>query len=566
MQEFDDKKQDDRLSFLRKREEEDLIKILSDKYGIPYIDLSTVSIEGDALKIISEEKARAAEIAPFQLINKRAFIAVRSPDRNDTKIALAEISSKGYTPNLFITSTASLERVWARYKEVSFASESKSGLLDVSAEFLNEAFEKIKTIPDITNMVNDVLGKTGGHKISVMLEILLAGSVAVGASDIHIEPEDGSVHIRARLDGVLENLLTINYETYKLLSSRIKLLSGLKLNVIASAQDGRFSIKLNEKEIEIRSSVIPGAYGESFVMRVLNPESIAVPFEDLGVNKRLFEIIEKELKRPNGIILTTGPTGSGKTTTLYAFLRKIYSPGSKVITIEDPIEYHLEGITQTQTNEEKGYTFLEGLRSALRQDPDVIMVGEIRDTETAKISINSALTGHLVFSTLHTNTAAGTIPRLIDLGVDAKIISSALNISLAQRLARKLCNYCKKEAPANDEEKRILNTVIERIKSEGKEYALTSIESLLPISNLFQAVGCEKCNNTGFKGRVGIYEAILTDENIEKIINENPTEREIKKASLPQKILDLQQDATIKIIQGITSLDEVGRVVDIEEV
>ena len=424
MQEFDDKKQDDRLSFLRKKEEEDLIKILSDKYGIPYIDLSTVSIEGDALKIISEEKARAAEIAPFQLINKKAFIAVRSPDRNDTKIALEEISSKGYFPTLFITSTASLERVWGRYKEVSFASESKSGLLDVSAEFLNEAFEKIKTIPDITNMVNDVLSKTGGHKISVMLEILLAGSVAVGASDIHIEPEDENVHIRARLDGVLENLLTINYETYKLLSSRIKLLSGLKLNVKASAQDGRFSIKLNEKEIEIRSSVIPGAYGESFVMRVLNPENIAVPFEELGVNKYLFEIIEKELKRPNGIILTTGPTGSGKTTTLYAFLRKIYSPGNKMITIEDPIEYHLEGITQTQTNEEKGYTFLEGLRSALRQDPDVIMVGEIRDTETAKIAINSALTGHLVFSTLHTNNSAGALPRLLDMGAEPFLLAS----------------------------------------------------------------------------------------------------------------------------------------------
>jgi len=566
MQEFDDKKQDDRLSFLRKKEEEDLIKILSDKYGIPYIDLSTVSIEGDALKIISEEKARAAEIAPFQLINKKAFIGVRSPDRNDTKIALEEISSKGYIPTLFITSTASLERVWGRYKEVSFASESKSGLLDVSAEFLNEAFEKIKTIPDITNMVNDVLSKTGGHKISVMLEILLAGSVAVGASDIHIEPEDENVHIRARLDGVLENLLTINYETYKLLSSRIKLLSGLKLNVKASAQDGRFSIKLNEKEIEIRSSVIPGAYGESFVMRVLNPESIAVPFEELGVNKYLFEIIEKELKRPNGIILTTGPTGSGKTTTLYAFLRKIYSPGNKMITIEDPIEYHLEGITQTQTNEEKGYTFLEGLRSALRQDPDVIMVGEIRDTETAKIAINSALTGHLVFSTLHTNTAAGAIPRLIDLGVDAKIISSALNVSLAQRLARKLCSYCKKESPATDDEKRILTTVVERIKEEKKEYALAPIESLLPITNLFQAVGCEKCNNTGFKGRVGIYEAILTDENMEKAITENPTERELKKASLSQRILDLQEDATIKIIQGITSLSEVSRVVDLEEV
>ena len=300
-------------------------------------------------------------------------------------------------------------------------------------------------------------------------------------------------------------------------------------------------------------------------MSVLNPETIAVPFEDLGVNKHLFEIIEKELKRPNGIILTTGPTGSGKTTTLYAFLRKIYSPGSKMITIEDPIEYHLDGITQTQTNDEKGYTFLEGLRSALRQDPDVIMVGEIRDTETAKIAINSALTGHLVFSTLHTNTAAGAIPRLIDLGVDAKIISSALNVSIAQRLARKLCVYCKKEFSATDDEKRILTAVINRIREEKKEYALAPIEPLLPISNLFQAVGCEKCNNTGFKGRIGIYEAILTDEKIEKAIIETPTERGLKKASVPQGILDMRQDGIVKCISGMTSLAEIERAVGLDE-
>jgi type IV pilus assembly protein PilB len=298
------------------------------------------------------------------------------------------------------------------------------------------------------------MGQKQSYKISRLLEIIIAGALALKASDVHIEPEEKFVRIRYRLDGVLTDILHFDKETFRLLLSRIKLLSGMKLN-LTGAQDGRYSIILENTEIEIRTSILPSAYDESIVMRVLNPTSISVPLESLGIPRKLLSVLLKEIDKPEGMILTTGPTGSGKTTTLYAFLRKVYTPEIKVITIENPIEYHLEGIVQTQVNTDKGYTFLEGLRSALRQDPDIIMVGEIRDRETAEIAVNSALTGHLVFSTLHTNNAAGTFPRLIDLGVNPKVITSALSVSMAQRLVRKLCPECMKKIKLKVEIKKL---------------------------------------------------------------------------------------------------------------
>jgi type II secretory ATPase GspE/PulE/Tfp pilus assembly ATPase PilB-like protein len=257
------------------------------------------------------------------------------------------------------------------------------------------------------------------------------------------------------------------------------------------------------------------------------------------------------------MILNTGPTGSGKTTTLYAFLKKVHTTEVKIITIENPIEYHLPGIVQTQTDEKKNYGFSEGLRSALRQDPDIIMVGEIRDKETAEIAINSALTGHLVFSTLHTNNAAGTFPRLIDLGVNSKILSSAINLAMAQRLVRKLCSVCKKEIAIDEVARKtikgVLDTITDKTYTEG-----------ISLEKMWTGVGCDKCNFTGFKGRIGIYEAIQMSEAIEKVITENPSEREINKAALPQNILNLTQDGILKVLQGVTTLEELERVVNVE--
>ncbi len=338
----------------------------------------------------------------------------------------------------------------------------------------------------------------------------------------------------------------------------------MKLTITSTAQDGRFTIFYKKQEMEVRVAVAPGAYNESIVMRILDPKSIQVKLEDMGIDPFLFSVIEAEIKKPNGMILVTGPTGSGKTTTLYAFLNKIYSTEIKIITIEDPIEYHLKGITQTQTDSEKGYTFLEGLRSALRQDPDVVMVGEIRDAETAKIAVESALTGHLVFSTLHTNNAAGVIPRLIDLEVNPKILVSALSLSIAQRLVRKLCQVCKKEKVPTEAETKTLKLVMDSIKDEGKNLKNYNIDPDAPVK-MFTAVGCEKCNMTGYKGRMGIFEAIKTDEAIEKIMPLNPSEREIKKVARAQGILSMRQDGVVKIINGITSMEEVQSVVDLNE-
>jgi type II secretory ATPase GspE/PulE/Tfp pilus assembly ATPase PilB-like protein len=384
----------------------------------------------------------------------------------------------------------------------------------------------------------------------------VAGALAVEASDVHLEPEEAYIRLRYRLDGVLTDVIRFDLETYGLLLSRIKLIAGMKLNIKKDSQDGRFSIRLPIGDIEVRVSILPGAYNESIVMRLLNPKSISVPLEELGIHPKLLSILNKEIERPDGMILTTGPTGSGKTTTLYAFLKKVHNTEVKIITIEDPIEYHLPGIVQTQVND-KGYTFLEGLRAAVRQDPDIIMVGEIRDNETAEIAVNSALTGHLVFSTLHTNDAAGTFPRLSELGVNSGTLPSALRISMAQRLLRRLCPYCKKE------------TVVEGEAHKSIEETLAKVEdkSLIPSdkTKMWVAVGCDKCNKTGYKGRIGVYEAILMNQKVEQAVQAGATDREIWAAAEGQGILTMKQDGIIKILNGVTTLEELDRVISLRD-
>lgn len=553
---FDEDKQKKKIDELRKKEEEDLAQILASKYGIPYLDLTVTPINIDALRIISEIESREGQLAVFNEINKIASIGVLSPNNPKTKEFLEKIKLKGYTPELYMVSHASLNKVWDRYKDLSYSFETKSGALDISNDQINEFLSQVNTIADVQNLIGEVLHMKKSYRISRILEIILAGAISVNASDIHLEPEEDYVRLRYRLDGILTDILEFDLNTYRLLLSRIKLISNLKINVKGS-QDGRFSIKIKDTEIEIRTSSIPGAYNESVVMRVLNPNCISVELENLGIHPRLLQIIMKEIRRPNGMILNTGPTGSGKTTTLYAFLKKVHTTEVKIITIENPIEYHLPGIVQTQTDESKNYNFSEGLRSALRQDPDVIMVGEIRDGETAEIAINSALTGHLVFSTLHTNNAAGTFPRLIDLEVNPKIISSAVNMAMAQRLVRKLCPHCKKESVLEEREKVIVDSILGTFKDK------TYLEGL-DVNKKWEKVGCEKCNFTGFKGRIGLYEAILMDEKIEEAVKENPSEREIKKASMDQNIPTLSQDGVLKVLSGVTTIEEIERVLDLE--
>ena len=330
----------------------------------------------------------------------------------------------------------------------------------------------------------------------------------------------------------------------------------MKLNVKDQAQDGRFSIKIQETEIEIRSSILPGAYSESIVMRLLNPDQIAVDLRELGIEPELQELFNTQLSKPDGLILNTGPTGSGKTTTLYAFLKQTLTPGIKIITIEDPIEYHLHGIVQTQVEHEKGYDFANGLRSALRQDPDIIMVGEIRDIETAETAIHASLTGHLVFSTLHTNTAAGAFTRLIDLGVNPKVLTSAIRLAIAQRLVRKLCPDCKKPAQLDSKKLELAQAIYNGIDKPKVEWN--------PNAFFQPGEGCSTCNGLKYKGRVALFEAVMSDKAIEDVLQMNPSEREIKEAARTQGILDMSQDGIVKALKGITDIGELERVINLE--
>lgn len=561
---FDEEKQNKQLSDLKREEEEELVSMLAEtKYGLPYADLYKIGVDNEALRAIKEEEARNLKIAPFKLVGKNLYVALRSPTDDLKNYVIDQLVRKNLTPVFYMTSMGSIEKVWDRYKELSLAEGSKIGGLDISAEILEQTEKEITKMQDVkTSIQNELLSKRT-HKITRLLEIILAGAIAIKASDIHIEPEETQTRLRFRLDGVLQDIDHLSNEVYHLINNRIKLLSGMKITQIG-AQDGRFSIGEGAMELSIRTSLIPGAHGETIVMRILDPRSIQVQIEDMGMEKRLYQIIIDEIAKPNGLILLTGPTGSGKTTTLYAFLKKIYSTEINIITIEDPIEYRLDGITQTQTNDEKDYGFLEGLRAALRQDPDVIMVGEIRDSETAKIAVQSALTGHLVFSTLHTNNAAGVIPRLTDLEVNPKIMVSALSLSIAQRLVRRLCKTCKSEKEIEERELETIKNILNSITEENKSLEEYGLHKDMEIK-LYKPTGCEECNMTGYKGRIGIFEAVRTDEAIERIIPNNPSERDIKKIAKTQGTLSMRQDGIVKILNGMTSYEEVMSVVDLNE-
>lgn len=558
---FNDSK-DKRLDELHSQEAEALAQMLSSKYDLPYIDLSKFPINTDALKILSEEEARRSNLAAFKINGKNLFLVTMSPAKAETKATLEGLRDKNYQLHVYLGSEASLERAWERYPEISRSRRTEAGVIDISDEAIAEFTKQISDIDSLNQAFSaEGVAALSAGGVSNLLEVLLAGAIVTNASDIHIEPEIERVRLRFRLDGVLHDISFLEQRLYRQMVSRIKLISGLKLNVQKSAQDGRLSIRLEDNDIEIRTSILPGAYGESIVLRILNPKAIAVTFETLGIEPALFEIVKKQITKPNGAIFLTGPTGSGKTTTLYSFLRYISTGENKTITIEDPIEYHLQGISQTQVNPDKNYTFLTGLRSALRQDPDIIMVGEIRDKETAKIAINASLTGHLVFSTLHTNNAAGTIPRLIDLDVNPKIIDSALNLAMAQRLLRNLCPVCRQADVPDAEEQKLINGVIASIQEKRSD--LTPAQT----TKIWRAAkgGCPACNHTGYRGRQGIFEAVLIDEHVAPLLLTNPSEREIKIAAKNQRILDMRQDGMLKVLAGETALEELARVVDIHE-
>ena len=559
---FNDDKAQQKIKEEALRGEEQLVEAMASRnFGLPYVNLAGIPIEADALKIVPEDLARQAGIAPFKAGGKHVHIAIRTPENKKFIEVKEGLVKKGFVPHFYLVSQASLNKVYERYTEISNAMVSKEAGIDISGETLARLGEKIKTMSDVSLAIKDVVKLNDLHSTSRLLEIIMAGAIVIGASDIHIEPEESFIRLRYRLDGVLEEIAQINSPKYHLLNSRIKLLSGMKLTQTNTAQDGRFSIFYKDEEIGIRTSTVPGAYGEGIVMRLLDPKTTQVKFEDLGIQPQLFELLEKEIRKPHGLILITGPTGSGKTTTLYSFLRRVYSPEIKIITVEDPIEYHLPGITQTQADEQK-YAFADAVRAAVRQDPEICMVGEIRDKETAGVAINFALTGHMVFSTLHTNSAAGVIPRLIDLGANPKILVSALSVSMAQRLVRKLCGHCKQKTGLSPNAQKQIEKVINYAEGLGKNMQSYGIPITGPFE-VYEAVGCEKCNFTGYKGRIGVFEAILTTNELADIIPNSPSEHEIEQIANKQKILNMREDGVVKILKGITSVEEVEGAVDL---
>lgn len=427
-------------------------------------------------------------------------------------------------------------------------SQKITGEVKISSAILTIT-QKVKNVSDFKKEIEKFLTKS----VSELSEVILGGAINLGASDIHLEPEEEKAKLRVRLDGILQDVMFFDKKIYQALLSRTKLLSGLKLNITDRPQDGRFSILIAELAIEIRASVLPAEYGEAIVLRILNPKSL-IGIEALGLRKDLLEIFKREIKKPNGMIIVTGPTGSGKTTTLYAFLKRISKPEIKVITIEDPIEYHLEGVSQTQVNPKKGYDFASGLKSIMRQDPDVVLVGEVRDLETASIALQAALTGHLVLTTLHTNDAAGTIARLQALGEKPVNIAPALNLAIAQRLVRKVCQKCVKLEKISEE---VLKKIKKELAKLPKETLLQKIERGIKVP---RAKGCQDCNFTGYRGRTGIYESFLVDSEMEKFILQSPSISALGKLAIKKGMICMHQDGLMKVLEGLTTIEEVERV------
>jgi len=530
-----------------RKEEEKRTGILANQAKIPYIDLRFRPIDPDALALIPEEKARTASVIAFALHAKTVKIAAASLKNPATVEALDELKREGYQIEPSLASLSGINEALEHYKFAPPPGRKITGEIAISAETISAIANKINVFQDVKKNISQYL-----EDATQTLSFLLAAALKVGASDIHLEPAADFLQIRFRLDGVLQDITSIEIKKYRVIRDRIKLISGMKINLTNVAQDGRFSIKKAGEEIEIRVSDIPGQYGEIFVLRLLDPKMIRVKLEDLGWRGDDLEIVKRQLNRPNGMILNTGPTGSGKTTTLYAFLQKLNEPGIKIITIEDPIEYHLEGIQQTQVNPKAGYTFANGLRSILRQDPDVILVGEIRDYDTAEIALNSALTGHLVFSTLHTNDAPGAIPRLVDMKVNQKLIPPALNLVIAQRLVRKICSCAEKYEPSKEIQAKItkcMQSLPARVKKPGLQKII-----------LMKPKGCQKCNMLGYKGRIGVFELFEITDEVAKVISETPNVSAIGEMALKSGMVTMLQDGILKMLGGITSLEEIERV------
>lgn len=534
----------------RKQEEKETQK-LAEKLSLPYLNLNNYQPEPGVVNIIPKELVKSGNIFTFKKNQQNVYLAISDPTNPHTLEALKKLQTLDrYNFIPVLVSKSTMEYLITVYDIFAPKERPQNEEINITEDAQKQSIEVFKS----WQAGNVKLEETA---MTDLFSTILANATYTEASDIHIEPTKEVVHLRFRLDGMLQDVANLPISTLPNLISRIKLLSELKLNLTDSAQDGRFSLRAGKIAYDMRISILPTAYGESAVMRLLPQEGKFITLEELGLTGHYAKIVESIIREPNGLILNTGPTGSGKTTTLYAILNKINSPDKKIITLEDPVEYHLAGITQSQVNPEENYTFATGLRAILRQDPDVILVGEIRDGETANIAINASLTGHLVLSTLHTNDAAGAIPRLADLGLKPDYFIEAILAIIAQRLIRKLCPNCSEEYKPTELELSVIKTELDSLPTQITKPELPTV---LKKSNPDKSKSCEFCHSTGYKGRIGIFEILEPKENIVKAVLAGTTIGEIKKMAMANGMMTLKQDGILKVIAGLTTFDEVIRV------
>jgi len=508
--------------------DKDIIRIQATALGIPYIDLSDYVIDVNLIKLIPKEIAKKFKAVPLFKIGDSLTVGMVSPQ---DIVALDQIRRA--------SQASVVEPVLVSEKGVQF-------ILDAYYSGATGDFDEIIKSINKEKMAEEGLVEAAEEApIIKLVNLIIMKAVKSKASDIHIEPDENDLRIRCRIDGLLSELKVLPKNLQNAVISRVKILAKIDIAETRKPQDGRIRLKTENKDLDIRVSTFPTVHGENVVMRLLDKSSVLLGIKELGLSEQDLERFTKLINRPNGIILVTGPTGSGKTTTLYTALTAISSMEKNIVTIEDPVEYELPLIRQTQVNPKAGITFANGLRSILRQDPDIIMVGEIRDKETADIAIQAALTGHLVFATLHTNDSSSALTRLIDMGVEPFLISSSIVGVVAQRLVRTICDKCKEKYAPTEEVLKELNV------TEPKEF--------------HRGQGCDKCNKTGLAGRQAIFELLVMNADIKKMVDTKKSSDEIKAKSIEFGMKTLRQDGLAKVLQGLTIPEEVLRVTEVEE-
>lgn len=512
-----------------------------DKAKIEYKDLNNFVVPKELLAKIPENIARSFKSIPFEEKDGVINVAMVDPEDVETREMIKRLL--GEKIKLFLTTEADINTVLNQYQGL----ENEVSSAIATAEEGEEEDEKKDPKKQLVETVSD------DAPAAKIVSSLLKRAIRDKASDVHIEPTEKEVEVRFRLDGVLRKKVSLPKDIQASVISRIKILSNMKIDEQRVPQDGRFNMHVDGRRVDFRVSSMPVAFGEKIVMRILDKDSGILTIEQLGINGSGLKSLETNLLKSHGMVLVTGPTGSGKSTSLYAMIQKVYTEGVNIITLEDPIEYQMRGINQSQVNSEIGYTFAAGLRSILRQDPDIIMLGEIRDKETAEMAVHAALTGHVVLSTLHTNDAAGAAPRMIDMGVEPFLITSSINVVIGQRLVRTICEECKEELKLPDEEMAEILKEIEKMPSAEK----SQIQS--QEIKFYQGKGCKSCDNSGFKGRIGIYEVLNITPEMQQQILKRVSSTELNNLAISQGMVTMIQDGIIKASQGATTMSEVWR-------